>query len=98
MELRNEILMRATELGKLLAKTEEVTEYKAAEQLLLKNPTTKERLESLKAMNGNQEALDKAFEELESVQEVKDFQKAQGQVQNLLQTVSQIVADSVRNA
>ncbi len=98
MALQNDILMRATELGKLLAQTEEVAEFKEAEKKLMQHPTAKEKLDLLKTMGENQDALNTALSELETIQEVKDFQKAQEHVQALLQTVSQIVADSVLNA
>lgn len=98
MELRNEILQRATELGRLLAKTEEVGDFKEAENILLQHPVAKEKLDQLKASEGNQESLNQILTEMQSIPEVQDFQKAQEQVQALLQTVSQIVADSVLNS
>lgn len=98
MELQNEIFLRATELGKLLAKTEEVASFRAAEQAMLQHPVAKAKMDQLKAVEGDQQGLDKALAELESIQEVTDFQGAQEQVQNLLRTVSQIVADSVLGA
>ncbi len=98
MALQNDILLRATELGKLLAQTEEVAEYKEAEKKLLQHPVAKEKMDQLKAVGENEQALNKALSELESIEEVQNFQKAQEHVQALLQTVSQIVADSVLNA
>lgn len=97
MELRNDILKRATELGALLAQTEEVVDFKTAEQSLLQHPVAKEKLDQLKAMNGNQEAVENTLQELDTIPEVQNFQKSQEQVQALLQTVSQIVANSVMN-
>ncbi len=97
LELRNDILKRATELGALLAQTEEVVDFKTAEQSLLQHPVAKEKLDQLKAMNGDQEAVDKTLQELDTIPEVQNFQKSQEQVQALLQTVSQIVANSVMN-
>lgn len=100
MELRNEILLRATELGKLLAQTEEVIDFKAAERAMWEHPQAKSRLDQIKQLEGSGDTNDQAelealFNELEYIPEVNNFQKAQEQVQALLQTISEIVADSV---
>lgn len=101
---RNQILMHANALGELLAQTEEVQQFKAAEENLLKNEQAYVLLRKLhSAQEGtNPEDIDptdpeiaKVLDELDSIPEVIAFQDAQSIVDALLSTVSEMIADSM---
>lgn len=100
---RNAIYHRATELGKLLAKTEELALYRSAEAALLKDPEASELLQRLRTLqvaqtdaaltDEDEQAVDELWAALASLPVGAAFVAAQATVQALFATVSQIIAD-----
>lgn len=101
---RNQILLHANALGDLLAQTEEVQNFKEAEDNLLKNEQAFALLQRLhKAQEGatpdevdpTDPEIAKVLDDLDNIPEVMTFQDAQSVVDALLATVSEMIADSM---
>nr|NNM91092.1 YlbF family regulator [Bacilli bacterium] len=101
---RNQILFHANELGKLLANTEEVQHFKAAEDLLLAHEKASTLLQQLNQaeVDAQNEEIDPTDPEiatildaLDDIPEVVAFHDAQANVDHLLSTVSSMIADSM---
>jgi cell fate (sporulation/competence/biofilm development) regulator YlbF (YheA/YmcA/DUF963 family) len=107
---RNQLNLRATELGELLAESEEIAVYRDAEAALLAHPRAAalihEIRESQQAENASKYViggteldshLEALLEELESIPEAVAFMKSQATVQALMHTVSQIISQGITN-
>ena len=108
---RNQIWLKATELGALVAECDEVAQFRAAEQALFANAEAAAIVRSLhdaqeeliRAQDaGDAAAGEKPGREIERLldwaethAEVIRFQEAQQAMQALMGTVSQIIAESV---
>ncbi len=98
---RNQVQREATELGAMLAKYEEVIAYREAEAVLWKHPRAAELMNTLRAIGESDdrdlvdEALDQVMQEWRAIPEAEAFLTAQEKVQALLETVSQIIAQSM---
>ncbi|MCY0902488.1 MAG: YlbF family regulator [Firmicutes bacterium] len=103
---RNQIYRKATELGALLAETEEVASYRLAEEALLNHPSARQKLARLRELQeatqsgeiedpDSYDEIDQLLSDLEDIPEAVAFEEAQDVVNALLQTVSQIIADGV---
>lgn len=105
---RNVIYRQATDLGALLAQTDEVAAYREAEEALLQHKTATGILQRLRELQQTAEEtddeasvapmyeeIDQLLGELETIPEAVSFEQAQEVVNALLQTVSQIIADGV---
>lgn len=109
---RNTLYQRATDLGELLATSDEIIRYRDAEAALFAHPRAAALLQDLRATPQAQglegalidpdhlsPELTALLEEIESIPEASDFMEAQMIVQALMQTISQIIGQSImRNA
>lgn len=108
---KDEIIAKARELALMLANTEEVDFYKRAEAQINENQKVREKIASLKSLqtqavnfqNYEKERALKAIEkkieqvqaEIDAVPLVQEFKQSQDEVNNLLQLVSNTIANSV---
>jgi len=103
---RNEIYRLATELGALLAQTEEVAAYHKAEEILLSREGANDLLKRLRdlqqsvdqsdgQLDTSEAEIDDLLVKWEAIPETAAFEQAQEQVNALLQTVSQMIANRV---
>ncbi|UOY94462.1 RicAFT regulatory complex protein RicA family protein [Ectobacillus sp. JY-23] len=103
--------MRAKELAKMIANTEEVDVFKRAEAQIHKNENVRTRIDKIKALQkhavnlqhyGKVEALKKVEAqidalqaELEAIPVVQEFQSSQTYVNDLLQLVASTISNTV---
>ncbi|MCU7556488.1 RicAFT regulatory complex protein RicA family protein [Macrococcus capreoli] len=111
MYTNDEILLKAKELGKMMAETEAVDFFKRAEAQIHENQNVREKMASLKSLQkqavnfenyGKEKALGMVEEkiakveaELDEMPIVDQFKEAQGEVNALLQMVSHAISQTV---
>lgn len=108
---KDEIIEKARELAHMLANTEEVEFYKRAEAQINDNQKVREKIASMKSLqtqavnfqNYEKERALKAIEkkidqvqgEIDAIPLVQEFKQSQDEVNDLLQLVSNTIANSV---
>jgi cell fate (sporulation/competence/biofilm development) regulator YlbF (YheA/YmcA/DUF963 family) len=108
---RNQIWIKATELGSLVAQCDEVTAFREVEREMLAHPQASELMNRLRNLQQKLEAaeadgdeavcqaIDKemgsVLDAAEAIPVVARFEEAQQSMNALLGTVSQIIAQSV---
>ncbi|RHW39509.1 hypothetical protein D1B33_01300 [Lysinibacillus yapensis] len=110
---KDEIVEKAKEIAHMIANTEEVDFFKKAEEQINENQYVREKIASLKTLQkqavnfqhlGKEKALKlvedkiaKVEEEIDEVPIVQQFKQSQIDVNNLLQLVSNAIANNVTN-
>lgn len=110
---KDEIVAKAQEVAHMIANTEEVEFFKKAEEQINENQNIREKIASLKtlqkqAVNFQHLGKEKALkmiegkiatieEEIDAVPVVQQFKESQADVNDLLQLVSNAIANSVTN-
>lgn len=110
---KDEIVAKAKEVAHMIANTEEVEFFKKAEEQINENQNIREKIASLKtlqkqAVNFQHLGKEKALkmiegkiatieEEIDAVPVVQQFKESQADVNDLLQLVSNAIANSVTN-
>ncbi|MFE6167063.1 RicAFT regulatory complex protein RicA family protein [Viridibacillus arvi] len=108
---KDQIIAKAMEIAHMVANTEEVDFFKRAEAQINENQMVREKIASLKSLQkqavnfqhyGKEKALRliedkiaKIEEEIDSLPIVEEFKQSQGDVNDLLQLVSNTIANSV---
>lgn len=108
---KDEIVLKAQEVAKMIAETEEVEFFKKAEAQINENPRVQQLISQIKrfqkeAVNlehyGKSEALKKAEDKLEFLQDeldqiplVKEFKQSQMEVNAILQLVASTISNTV---
>ncbi|PID22698.1 hypothetical protein CSV61_03395 [Sporosarcina sp. P3] len=108
---KDEIIEKARDLAHMLANTEEVEFYKRAEAQINENQKVREKIASMKSLqtqavnfqNYEKERALKAIEkkieqvqgEIDAIPLVQEFKQSQDEVNDLLQLVSNTIANSV---
>ncbi|PIC87689.1 hypothetical protein CSV72_00635 [Sporosarcina sp. P20a] len=108
---KEEIIEKARDLAHMLANTEEVEFYKRAEAQINENQKVREKIASMKSLqtqavnfqNYEKERALKAIEkkieqvqgEIDAIPLVQEFKQSQDEVNDLLQLVSNTIANSV---
>ena len=108
---KDEIIAKARDLAHMLANTEQVEFYKRAEAQINDNQKVREKIASLKSLqtqavnfqNYEKERALKAIEkkieqvqsEIDAIPLVQEFKESQDEVNDLLQLVSNTIANSV---
>ncbi|MCM3386907.1 RicAFT regulatory complex protein RicA family protein [Ureibacillus chungkukjangi] len=110
---KDEIVEKAKEIAHMIANTEEVEFFKKAEEQINENQHIREKIASLKTLQkqvvnfqhlGKEKAVKlvegkiaKIEEEIDETPIVQQFKQSQMDVNNLLQLVSNAIANSVTN-
>lgn len=110
---KDEIVEKAKEIAHMIANTEEVEFFKKAEAQINENQTVREKIASLKTLQKQvvnfqhlgkekavklvEEKIAKIEEEIDAVPIVQQFKQSQFEVNNLLQLVSNAIANNVTN-
>ncbi|RUL55155.1 MULTISPECIES: RicAFT regulatory complex protein RicA family protein [Lysinibacillus] len=110
---KDEIVEKAKEIAHMIANTEEVEFFKKAEAQINENQTVREKIASLKTLQKQvvnfqhlgkekavklvEEKIAKIEEEIDAVPIVQQFKESQFEVNNLLQLVSNAIANNVTN-
>lgn len=110
---RDEIIEKAKEIAIMIANTEEVDFFKRAEEQINENKSIREKIASLKslqkqAVNFQQYGKERALQliedkitkietEIDEVPIVQEFKQSQVEVNDLLQLVSNTIANGVTN-
>src|SRR6478672_4889790 len=110
---KDDIVEKAHEIAHMIANTEEVEFFKKAEAQINENQQVRERIASLKSLQkqavnfqhlGKEKALKliedkiaKIEEEINAIPVVQQFKESQGDVNDLLQLVSNTIANNVTN-
>lgn len=110
---KDEIVEKAKEIAHMIANTEEVEFFKKAEEQINENQYIREKIASLKTLQkqavnfqhlGKEKALklieekiEKVEVEIDEVPIVQEFKQSQMDVNNLLQLVSNAIANTVTN-
>ncbi|QCR32012.1 RicAFT regulatory complex protein RicA family protein [Lysinibacillus sp. SGAir0095] len=110
---KDEIVEKAKEIAHMIANTEEVEFFKKAEEQINENQHVREKIASLKTLQkqavnfqhlGKEKALKlidekiaKIEEEIDATPIVQEFKQSQMDVNNLLQLVSNAIANNVTN-
>lgn len=110
---KDEIVVKAKEIAHMIANTEEVEFFKKAEEQINENQFVREKIASLKtlqkqAVNFQHLGKEKALkmiegkiagieEEIDSLPVVQQFKQSQTDVNELLQLVSNAIANNVTN-
>ena len=110
---KDEIVEKAKEIAHMIANTEEVEFFKKAEEQINENQHIREKIASLKTLQkqavnfqhlGKEKALKliegkiaKIEEEIDDTPIVQEFKQSQMDVNNLLQLVSNAIANNVTN-
>ncbi|SOB93764.1 cell fate (sporulation/competence/biofilm development) regulator YmcA (YheA/YmcA/DUF963 family) [Ureibacillus xyleni] len=110
---KDEIVAKAKEIAHMIANTEEVEFFKKAEAQINENQMVREKIASLKTLQkqavnfqhlGKEKALKlveskiaKIEEEIDAVPIVQEFKQSQADVNNILQLVSNAIANTVTN-
>ncbi len=108
---KEEIIEKAREVAHMIANTEQVDFFKRAEEQINENQKVRENIASLKSLQkqavnfqqyGKERALniiegkiEKIEEEIDAVPIVQEFKQSQGEVNELLQMVSNTIANGV---
>lgn len=108
---KDEIVEKAKELAHMIANTEQVEFFKKAEAQINENQFVREKIASLKTLQkqavnfqhlGKEKALklveekiEKIEQELDEIPIVQEFKQSQFEVNNLLQLVSNAIANNV---
>lgn len=108
-----EIVAKAHELADMIADTEEVEFFKRAEAQINENQAVREKIASLKslqkqavnfqhygkerALNLVEEKIRKIEEEIDAIPIVQEFKQSQADVNDILQMVSNGIANQVTN-
>lgn len=108
---RDEIIAKAREIALMIANTEQVEFYKRAEEQINENQKVRENIASLKSLQkqavnfqqyGKEKALgiiegkiEKIQTEIDAVPIVQEFKDSQGEVNDLLQLVSNTISNGV---
>ena len=108
---KDEIIAKAREIANMIANTEEVEFFKRAEAQINENQKIRENIASLKSLQkqavnfqqyGKEKALkmieskiEKIQDEIDAVPIVEEFKQSQFEVNDLLQLVSNTIANSV---
>ncbi|WP_270181912.1 RicAFT regulatory complex protein RicA family protein [Alkalihalobacillus sp. CinArs1] len=108
---RQEVIVKAKELAKLVSETEEVDFFKRAEEKINENKKVQSliariKLEQKEAVNlqhyGKHEALkekderiDKLMEQLDEIPVVQEFKRSQSDVNDLLQLIANTISNTV---
>lgn len=110
---KTEIIDKARELAKMIAETEEVNFFKRAEAKINENQKVREKINSIKSLQkqavnfqnyGKIKALKQVEEKIEALEKeideipiVQEFKESQYEVNELLQMVSNTIANTVTN-
>lgn len=110
---KDEIVEKAKEIAHMIANTEQVEFFKKAEEQINDNQFVREKIASLKTLQkqavnfqaiGKERAqklvedkIDKIQEEIDSLPIVQEFKQSQVEVNELLQLVSNAIANNVTN-
>lgn len=110
---KDEIIAKANEIAHMIANTEQVDFFKRAEAQINENQKVRESIASLKSLQkqavnfqqyGKERALniiegkiEKIEEEIDAIPIVQEFKQSQGEVNELLQLVSNTIANGVTN-
>ena len=110
---KDDIIAKAKEIANMIANTEEVDFFKRAEAQINENQKIREKIASLKslqkqAVNFQQYGKEKALKliedkiekievEIDEIPIVQEFKQSQGDVNDLLQLVSNTIANNVTN-
>lgn len=110
---KDEIVEKAKELAHMIANTEQVEFFKKAEAKINENQFVREKIASLKTLQkqavnfqhlGKEKALKLVEEKIEQIEKeldeipiVQEFKESQFEVNNLLQLVSNAIANNVTN-
>lgn len=110
---KTEIIDQARELAKMIAETEEVDFFKRAEAKINENQKVREKINSIKSLQkqavnfqnyGKIKALKQVEEKIEALEKeideipiVQEFKESQYEVNELLQMVSNTIANTVTN-
>ncbi|MBE1553388.1 RicAFT regulatory complex protein RicA family protein [Sporosarcina limicola] len=108
---KDDIIAKAREVANMIANTEEVEFFKRAEEQINENQKVRENIASLKSLQkqavnfqqyGKEKALkiiegkiEKIQNEIDAVPIVQEFKQSQFEVNDLLQLVSNTIANSV---
>ncbi|PIC65564.1 hypothetical protein CSV79_00355 [Sporosarcina sp. P13] len=108
---KDEIIEKARDLAHMLANTEEVDFYKRAEAQINENQKVREKIASLKslqtqavnfqhyekerALKAIEKKIEQIQEEIDAIPLVQEFKQSQLEVNDLLQLVSNTIANSV---
>lgn len=108
---KEEIITKARELAHLIANTEEVDFYKRAEAQINENQKVREKIASLKslqtqavnfqhyekerALKNIEKKIEQITAEIDEIPLVQEFKQSQVEVNDLLQLVSNTIANSV---
>ncbi|MFS8631596.1 MAG: RicAFT regulatory complex protein RicA family protein, partial [Bacillales bacterium] len=108
---KDEIVEKAKEIAHMIAQTEEVEFFKKAEAQINENQVVREKLASLKSLQkqavnfqhlGKERALKLVEQKIENIEKeideipvVQQFKQSQVEVNDLLQLVSNAIANSV---
>ncbi|MBM7608854.1 cell fate (sporulation/competence/biofilm development) regulator YmcA (YheA/YmcA/DUF963 family) [Lysinibacillus composti] len=110
---KDEIVEKAKEIAHMIANTEQVEFFKKAEEQINDNQLVREKIASLKTLQkqavnfqaiGKERAqklvedkIDKIQEEIDALPIVQEFKQSQVEVNELLQLVSNAIANNVTN-
>ncbi|MDM5333171.1 YlbF family regulator [Ureibacillus composti] len=110
---KDEIVEKAKEIAHMIANTEQVEFFKKAEEQINDNQLVREKIASLKTLQkqavnfqaiGKERAqklvedkIDKIQEEIDTLPIVQEFKQSQVEVNELLQLVSNAIANNVTN-
>lgn len=108
---REQILVKANELAKMLAETEEVAFFRQAElqinenekvqnlikkiKLLQKESVNLQHYQKFEALRDNENKIDQLMDELDNIPLVKEFKQSQSEVNDLLQYISNSISSRV---
>lgn len=111
---KDDIIKKATEIAEMIASTEQVDFFRRAEAQINENQKVREKIASLKslqkqAVNFQQYGKERALniiegkienieKEIDEVPIVQEFKQSQVEVNDLLQLVSNTIANGVTNA
>lgn len=110
---KDDLIKKSHEIAHMIANTPEVEFFKKAEAQINENQQVRERIASLKSLQkqavnfqhlGKEKALkliedkiEKIEEEINAIPVVQQFKESQGDVNDLLQLVSNTIANNVTN-
>ncbi|WP_431029565.1 RicAFT regulatory complex protein RicA family protein [Lysinibacillus sp. LZ02] len=110
---KDELVEKAKEIAHMIANTEEVEFFKKAEEQINENQKVREKIASLKTLQkqavnfqhlGKEKALKMIEGKIEAIEEeidgipvVQQFKQSQVEVNELLQLVSNVIANNVTN-
>lgn len=110
---KDEIIEKAKEIAHMIANTEEVEFFKKAEEQINENQKVREKIASIKTLQkqavnsqhlGKEKALkviegkiDSIEQEIDAIPVVQQFKQSQVEVNELLQLVSNAIANNVTN-